>query len=107
MINEPMAQLALHEANRHVAAIFRKQPEPVRFVFLSYIANPSRRAGQVAGLCVRKNLGAEIQLVAGEGWQRVAIHELIHLYNSEAREPKVERLTEEVVKYLKLKFGGG
>jgi len=95
-----VAQQALQEVNRRVAKAFLQEPKTVRFVFLSYIAHPGgRNKGTCLGMCVRE--ANEIQLCIRSGWQKTAIHELVHLYNPEMKERQVEKATDEVCKYLK------
>jgi len=92
---------ALHEVNQKIASVFLQEPKDVRFVFLSYIANPQgRNKGTCLGMCVRD--ADEIQLRVGVGWQNTAVHELVHLYNPDMEEPQVEKVTKDVCKYLKV-----
>ena len=106
MFDKRMALLALDVVNRRVAALYKKLPRPVTFMFVPLI---DRRVQLVKGeeIATREVLGdcdrvsGTIRLVMRRGWERTAIHELIHLYNPTMREPTVRKRVPEVVRYLK------
>lgn len=98
---DPLVFEALGELNRRIASIFRQEARDIRFVFLSYIANPKRR-GIVLGLSViRLPQGVEVQLLYQPGWHRTAVHELVHIYNGGVSEKKVKEITRDVIALLK------
>jgi len=101
IFNEKEATEILNLINEKVAKSFCKPIHPARFVFLSYIAT-NKRDYSVLGQCIHGTVCTEIQIVMGPGWQNVAVHELVHMYNPGATEKKVRQLTNNVIKYLKV-----
>ena len=98
--------MALDMLNHRVAAIFRNEVRDVVFVFVPMIKRLQQyEKGEV--VTVRETLGdcsisqGIIRLVPKEGWQAVAVHELVHFYNPKMREATVRKRTMEVITYLK------
>jgi len=96
--------IALKEVNRKVAACFSNLPVEVKFKFVNYIkvekVNKKTR-------CVDITLGTAdiitntITLLAVQGWQETAIHELVHIYRPNMSEKEVRKTTIKVISYLK------
>ena len=105
LFDERKSLVALGMVNRRVAALYKKPPRAVTFLFVSLI---DRRVQLVSGveISTREVVGdcdrvsGVIRLVVRRGWERTAIHELVHLYNPAMRELTVRRRVPEVVRYL-------
>ncbi len=104
--SESEARQQLADVNSAMANIFCKPVRSVRFVFLSYIASGKRNTTAL-GQCVRMAEGDEIQIVVRAGWQNTAIHELVHVYNPNTSEKRIRQITEDVIRYLKSRYGSG
>ncbi len=100
VFNEREAIEILHLINERIAKIFHRTPLQARFVFLSYIASRNKNK-VVTGQCVPLPNGVEIQIQLVEGWQKTAVHELVHAYNPHVSERLTKAITNDVVLYLK------
>lgn len=100
------AQLALAELDTRVAAYFGKAARHPKIEFVAVI-DERRKLQDDGSVLVKATLGKclpernLIQLVNGPEWPRVAVHELVHLYNLHRKEATIDRLTNEVVRHLK------
>ena len=101
MLNETEARGILDLVNEKMAGIFCQPVKKIHFVFLSHIT--ARGKGEVVlGQCVRLDGYDEVQICMRPGWQKTAIHELVHSYNPDESEKHIREITNDVCKYLKM-----
>ena len=105
--------LALQVLDRKVAAIFNQEPRKPLVLFVPVIKR-ILELNETGEVVITKETRGDcaaslnrIRLVMKDGWQKTAIHELIHLYNPTRSEHWVKQETEEVIRFLKHPFTQG